>query len=172
MPSRCWVGAYKRALSSCKTPSSRHGTLANAALTTTFKILNINQTPKMHLTTLALALPLALPLATALRITKITHSGPACPDAAPLEITAAEDPSALSLSIPGLSTTLEAPMFAACALDLTLEEGEVGESLVLESVEVWGRLGLGEGARGRLMASAFWADDAEVLVSWRSLSSP
>lgn len=107
---------------------------------------------------------LALPLASALTITSIRSSGRACPSASALDITATDSLPVLTISIPDFAAAADTRNSSSCELGLTIEDGEAGRALVLESMEVWGTLGLSSGARGRLLTAAYWSEDADDLV--------
>lgn len=107
---------------------------------------------------------LVLPLASALTISNIRNSGSACPTPSNLDITATDSLPVLTVSIPDFSAAADARNLSSCEIALTIADGEPGRSLVLESVEVWGKLALGSGARGRLLTAAYWSEDADVLV--------
>ena len=116
----------------------------------------------MHLLALsALLLP-----ATALRLSDIQHSGPACPASSGLGVSITGVFPDVRVTIPGVSAAAERPMpvSSACEIGVTVDGGKAGQSLVLESVDVWGALGLAAGAKGRLITTAFWAETADDLV--------
>ncbi|SPN99898.1 uncharacterized protein DNG_02750 [Cephalotrichum gorgonifer] len=124
----------------------------------------------------AVLLPLLLSTASALRITSIKTSGTACPSTAAESVTSAGTLSDLTVTLPAYDVSLDASQgqnsSTNCALMIAFDKGEVGKSLVLESVKVWSGLTLEAGGAATLFTSAFWSENpSNTIVARRETSS-
>src|SRR5262245_32896880 len=97
-------------------------------------------------------------LAAAVHIRSASHSGPGCPQEVDLDWSGSIDDLAVVLN--GFNSAVGTGQTVSCQLHMVIEGGNPGQKLVLQSVEVLGRLAMSADAEAEFYTSAFWSENA------------